>query len=547
MSRLHSYSEQDVNFYYIDENAKKAENIDNFQKLITKLHTPKQDRGHGELYLVRGMLVYIAHNQSFDNSRARYNTPLFYVQQLVERRISAAEVFKIYCGYAGIECELVTGRAKAIRYRAGDGDSDYLKNNTWLAFKADDKWHLVHPQWAIQAFVGYEHSGEIEIEKDGRERLKVRTGRQGTAKYMVNDFWFCTAPDIFVTRCFPDEIKWQDPQNNGKVLIKNVNDFLSLPDLRQGFYDMKLELLNEEKSCILHSKKGKCFVSIMCEKDGAKNLDFSYELAMEGTSSNGLEVKDTKQLVLYQIGGGKNRNIIQFEIRLPVVGTFWFRLAVGLMQEPDLKRNCCEFKIICKDACENCKRFPTYEGISAYGCGYEAEEAGLLHSSLTDAKINMPPNKGNTKRTIAKFKVDDDPSRNMTYGARMLMSGSDEVDDDQISIFLEGTTEVVRDQQTGTLTVNASVPNDGEYTVFITAKDEKDKKAKKAKPVAAYLVTTEVDEDEKRNNAIIKQREKEVRCKLHKQSKTETRNRLLEILQTTQSEVEELKVSGRKK
>ena len=346
-------------------------------------------------------------------------------------------LFVVY-SYADIECEVVTGRAKAIRYNAGDGDSDYLKNNTWLAFKADGKGHLMHPQWAIQALVGYERGGVIEIEKDGREGLTIKVEKQGRPMFMVNDFWFCTAPELFVTRCFPDDIKWQDPFQSGKVFIKNVNDFLSVPDLRQGFYDMKLDLLNEEKSCVIQSKNGKSFVSIMCEKDGAKYIDFSYDLVMEGTSTSGLKVKDLKQLVLYQIGCGKDRNIIKFEIRLPFVGTYWFRLAAGSVHEPGKKRNCCEFKIICKDACKDCKRFPTCEGISAYGFGYNAEDAGLLHSSQTDAKINLQPNKGKSKQTVAIFKTDDDPDMNMDYEAQMLMSGSDEADHNDINIILDG-------------------------------------------------------------------------------------------------------------
>lgn len=61
---------------------------------------------------------------------------------------------------------------------------------------------------------------------------------------------------------------------------------------------------------------------------------------------------------------------------------------------------------------------------------------------------------------------------------------------------LSGSTEIVHDKQAGQLTVNANVPNHGEYAVWINAKDKKDKTAKKAKPVVGYLITTKVDEDD---------------------------------------------------
>ncbi|XP_053395928.1 uncharacterized protein LOC128556046 [Mercenaria mercenaria] len=175
----------------------------------------------------------------------------------------------------------------------------------------------------------------------------------------------------------------------------------------------------------------------MTEKNGAKAIDFSYELAMEGTSGDDLKLKDMKQLVLHQICG-KERNIIKFEIRLPVVGTYWFRLAVGLVHEPDMKRNCCEFKLLCKEACKDCRRFPTCAGLGVYGYGPQAEEAGLVNTSQTDAKINMKPNKGKSKQTIATFKTDYDPDADMSYAAQMIKSGSDEVDGDSININLEG-------------------------------------------------------------------------------------------------------------
>lgn len=292
----------------------------------------------------------------------------------------------------------------------------------------------MHPLWSIHAYVGHEHGGEIELEKDGRNSMRRKVETQGTSIFLVNDFWFCVSPEICVTRCFPDQSEWQNP--DGPRLMRSFEDFLALPDLRQGFYELKLSLLSEH-ACILQAVNGKCYISIMAEKHIANCLDFSYELAMEGTSGDSLNVKDMQMLVLLQVCG----DIFKFEIRLPVVGTYWFRLAVGLVKEPDTMRNCCEFKISCKEVNENCQRFPVCSGLGMYGHGYQAIEAGLLNSSEVKAKINMSPNyeKSNTKKlTVAKFKTDDDPSRDMMYGPEMHSNGSDSVDEDDIDIVLIG-------------------------------------------------------------------------------------------------------------
>lgn len=240
----------------------------------------------------------------------------------------------------------------------------------------------MHPQWSIHAYVGYQHGGEIEIERDGKDNVKVREERQGHSQYMMNDFWFCTAPEVFATRCLPDEPKWQSP-SDGKIFINSVDEFTSVPDLRQGFYDMKLSLMSDQ-SCILHSTNGKCFVSILVDKDMICRLDFSYELVLEGTSDKGLDVNDMQQLVLPQINV-KNRTF-KFEVRLPVVGVYWFRLAVGFLDQEDKKMNCCGFKIICKQASENCQKFPTCQGLDVYGHGPKAVDAGLI--STTGSQLN---------------------------------------------------------------------------------------------------------------------------------------------------------------
>ena len=285
----------------------------------------------------------------------------------------------LVCRYANINCKIVTGRAKAIRYRAGDEDSIYIKGHTWNIFTADGQQHLVHPIWAVQAIIGFSHGDEMVIEADGLTKIEMQCKNDGKPKFVFNEFWFCTRPEIFVTRCLPDQ-----PQNqllSDVKMVNSVEEFLSLPDLRQSFYTCGLSLMTEE-SCRLKANKGKCHINLMVNGTKPNSLKFANELSLISPTNAVLNKDDLIMLVLLS----RCQDVFEFEIRFPIKGLYRFKLKVH-NEDNDGFYACCEFRIECNEVDGDCRKLPTDCGIEGFGHGPSAEEAGLKNPSETSGKI----------------------------------------------------------------------------------------------------------------------------------------------------------------
>ena len=306
--------------------------------------------------------------------------------------------------YANIDCKIVTGRAKAIRYRAGDGDSSYIQGHTWNIFTADGRQHLVHPIWAVQVIIGFSHGDEMIIEADGTPRLQMLTQNDGEPQYQLNEFWFCTHPKIFVSRCLPDQ-----PENqllSDADMVNSVDEFLSLPDLHRSFYRCGLTLLTE-KSCRLKANKGKCHINLLASGTKPNSLKFSYELSLITPTNLTLTAEELPLLVLLN----RNQDVFEIEIRFPIKGEYRFKLKLH-SEDMDKVDTCCEFRIECNDVDKNCKKLPIDSGIEGYGFGPSAEEAGLKNPSEPSGKIYVDSFNSNrskdAKKTVIKYTVDDD-------------------------------------------------------------------------------------------------------------------------------------------
>lgn len=109
-----------------------------------------------------------------------------------------SRLFKTLCGYAGINCEVITGYARTTR-RFGS-------NHTWNAVMINNKWELLDVTWA---------SGYISWQKD----------------HFIREFdekYFLTPPDKFIEEHYPDIIHW--------TLMDNPP---LLPEFRQSPYRQK--------------------------------------------------------------------------------------------------------------------------------------------------------------------------------------------------------------------------------------------------------------------------------------------------------------------
>jgi len=118
-----------------------------------------------------------------------------------------ARLFKSLCIHSGIQCVVVSGKAKTLL-------SDQLAGHAWNAVKLDGKWQLVDPTWA---------SGYVNGDSFTKER---------------NLFYYLTSPEIMFINHLPNEQKWtlldksfnsltfgQSPIEDVSVIEKGLVDY----------------------------------------------------------------------------------------------------------------------------------------------------------------------------------------------------------------------------------------------------------------------------------------------------------------------------------
>lgn len=289
---------------------------------------------------------------------------------------------------------------------------------------ADGKWHLVHPVWSTKAIQNYRPVDEQVIEGGTSSAL-------GPMQVVttLNDFWFCTNPEIFATRCLPNEERWQNPNKPECVSVRSKKQFVDLPDLRQGFYSSQMSLLSKSKS-VLKSHKGLRFVTVKANKENCTSTRISTQLSYliwdESSYNTNRNGESMDRLILAQM---KGLDTYEFEIRLPKSGIYWFRMFAKSKNDTE-PRKCCEFKIICDVAYQNCKQFPRSHGLDVFGLSPKAVEAGLDKPSETGAKIVVQPNKDQEKTTLISFDMDQSIASDIDYESEMY--GSDFVNGQEI-------------------------------------------------------------------------------------------------------------------
>ena len=134
----------------------------------------------------------------------------------------------------------------------------------------------------------------------------------GAVISQLNDFFFLTDPDIFQYFCLPNDPKWQ-------LVPKtiSVEKFLSLPYLKQNFFENKLKLLSAS-SCRLETIHGECDVIVKVPENFS--LIFSYDLGFKNTDSNS-KLPPQTQLKNYVAVIHQDCKVT-FSVRCPAVGMY---------------------------------------------------------------------------------------------------------------------------------------------------------------------------------------------------------------------------------
>lgn len=124
-----------------------------------------------------------------------------------------AALFEAIGRAAGLTVETIVGRARGV-VREGMGEG-----HAWSAVKLDERWRLVDTTWDA----GY-------VSADGFHK-RYRTE------------YFLTPPEVFLTKHFPDEARWQlmdRPRSPG--------EYLRAPALDPGFFAAGLRLVSPDRA-----------------------------------------------------------------------------------------------------------------------------------------------------------------------------------------------------------------------------------------------------------------------------------------------------------
>jgi len=288
--------------------------------------------------------------------------------------------------------------------------------------------YLFHPGWAIRAIKGARQSGEIQLEQSSEHGHDIRrlVAKQGESEITLNDYWFCTKPQFFVTRCLPAQPHFQLLP---KCSQYDKKKFFDVPDLRQSFFVYKLSLVRP-RSCMMSTEVGECSIALNVLRQKPADIDFDYELCIfDPNSEKDDEMLETlkstpDRFVAHEIRHGYAHS---FNVRCPVAGTYILRLSVGDMSSKEMAK-CCEFKILCNTPMQPFRPYHPSRGLG-FGFGPHARKRGLLPKDSTSDKgsIKVKANVMQVVQTISIVDSDEytDESDAIDCDYEAELSGSD--------------------------------------------------------------------------------------------------------------------------
>ncbi|XP_052799287.1 uncharacterized protein LOC128230897 isoform X1 [Mya arenaria] len=521
MDSIHSYDEKTISFQFIDEHAKKASSKDavSFKTLIEYLRIPCDRLLERDLYLARAIAVWISTNvhstDDPENDRRSLSelatTPKGCMQLLRRKEFKEWQIFQKLFDTAGIQHHVVEGRVKNIQYRAGDKE---FATNKWMYFSSFGHLHLMHPGWLVKAVASSKHSDEVELEASSEITQKRRsTDLRDTVDSTLNDFWFCTRPDIFATRCLPNDSVSQLLPTPSRF---SFDRFVEIADRRREFYSRKLTLLCKNTCCI-ETHDGECSISLFSVGKSGQRLEFFYNFAMheeqdrnqrEGTPERSAFKDMVLPHVLHEPTAKSYRDTFTFDVRCPQKGEYWLRLMVGSSGENDIS-NCCEFKII-SDSPRIHYKFPPRHSLSVCGYGPKAEKARLKEPSVKGGMITVEVRDDPEMEEILSFGIaDSDGIDHIEDGSDTLNdpdNGSDEIvnyetelygsdfdgEDGQIQSCFQDCTRTSKDLKKQKVFFYAKIPKAGEYSlvIYATWSSIRDDHIRR-EAVACYFLTTD--------------------------------------------------------
>lgn len=289
----------------------------------------------------------------------------------------------------------------------------------------------------------------------------------------VNDYYFLIDAGELIYRCFPNDERWQLIQ-----MPMSRKKYIGCPYFRPAFFTHQLQMA-VKRGGIVQTKDGKCEVSVK-PLPGELPVTLSYELFFNHKESDE-EIPADVQLDKY-VALMNDKDKTTFDMRIPVKGIY--KLTVLDSDQEWI----CFFKIVCDKARLRCEPFPINTELG-FGPTQETLEAGMAPQSHHTGVIGI-----RGRQTIdMRFSL----GKKLVIDANLVHN----------TIPSEELKHHIVQKITGNqLSLQVSVPKNGEYALQINAKDRNTDEP--SKNVCNYLLSSE--------NPNKKQREYEVRTKIHR-------------------------------
>lgn len=369
---------------------------------------------------------------------------------------------------------IVPGIAKSVAYEVGDKNLGHLRNR-WNAVYVDGAWRLVHSLWAFRSVVGFNTGAWTLVETEGKQINQKQESSLGKPVRSVNEFYFLTDPEQFVSNCFPEDPEWQ--------LLKEpltIDQYESVPYCKQTYFELDLKIISTYK-CILDSEYGVCEIEIAApEALITKGYKMEYELFRRDSATDDVSSHQTVQLDRYVFMNLKNNHFI-VEVRFPNTGTY--KISLYSLNSLGSSRWVCDFRMDCGEAQENCQPLPDQPAIG-WGPGPEARKMGLQALSHTDGLIII--------RKKQNVKVTFKSERSLEIRAELIHNTiSKETLKDHLILNVDPDH----------VSLDVTVPEDGEYALKIFAKERNSKQD--FVNVCNYLLRQPEDPKQTKNREVI--------------------------------------------
>lgn len=319
---------------------------------------------------------------------------------------------------ANIQCKTVSGISKTGDYLPGDLEIDREKMKAyWNKVYLLGKWWPIHPRYVLRAVKGVaQPTGYTKIDSDLKEDSTSREAESQQTEITFNDFWFLASPEIFLNKCYPDDI--EDQMLPSAKRLKRTRQFMKLPYLTPVFHEYHLKLTSEE-TCIIDSVDGLARVSFKGSRSTVKNMMCDYILSIQNRDGN--EMKDIDFESTRLVFSSRKKNKFIFEVRCPIEGNYQLVISGGRTGNRN-KKVLLKCKIVCRERMPVVRHLPVNAGQIGWGFGPVALEAGLSKPKVKEPKVFIQPKTSmDSKRKTVKmrFSIDKDAKDTKQYVAEL--------------------------------------------------------------------------------------------------------------------------------